>query len=208
MPLRADDAPWKTWIWLAAIPLLAVGLILVNRRLPVIELTVWGWSFVVTVGIAVAIGALIYLALQSQSGKSAEQLIYMRQLRYRRWLGTIVGLALLVGLVASAYAWAVVGHLVQLVPAHEYSTIRAQVLDRSSDEGDLFNCKDSVSVQTEFGTKLRLCLERGRWWPEVPDGLRNVKEGDHVVIFLRRTVFGAGTEVARIIAPGQEVFVE
>ena len=208
MRLGTNDNHWKIWISVVASLLLAVALALTNHKMPVIDLTTLGKTLVVAVGIIAAIGVLVLLAVQSQSGTPYQQLTYMRQTRHKRWLGTIFSAAAVIGLMASLFARTLMGHVMQLIPAREYSTIRAEVLDRTSDEGDMFNCKHTVVVRTDAGEKYSLCLEHGFWWRSVPDSLGNVKAGDQVVVYLRQTVLGVGAEVNSTISPRQDFHVE
>lgn len=201
----------KTWLTPAvfsAIFLLAAALLFLNHRLVVIELTSWSWVLVSLMGVVGGVAGLLLIERQSRSGASNQKMTYLRQVKYRRWLAILLSGAVVLGLLTATLAWALLGQLVRLLPTRDYSIVRAEVLDRFTDDPDLFNCRESLDVRTEAGAEIRLCLERGAFWSKVPGELVDVQTGDRVVVYLRRTALGSAAEVAKSLAPGQEFSVE
>jgi hypothetical protein len=181
-----------------------------DRKVPVIELTLLGKTLVVMAGIAVAIVTLLVLSAFSRSGSAFQDWTYLRQTRHGKWLAQLFSSAALLGVGASMTAYALMGHVAQWLPAQEYRAVKARVLERSPslEGGDLFNCSEQVVVVAENAEQHTLCLERGTWWGAVPERLKKMKSGDLVVVHLRRTALGTGAEISEVASSGQEYFVE
>jgi hypothetical protein len=208
---RINTKITRAWQWIA-VPLLMLGafaaFIAFDRKVPVVDLTVPGKAVVVITGFAAGIASIFLLAALSQSGSVFQEWTYMRQTRHKKWLSHLIMTAALIGVVASIFARGLMGHVVRWLPVQEYTTLQVRVLERSRQDGGLFECKEEVTVLSEDANRHTLCLESGSWWASVPGRLRDVKAGDAVVVRLRRTVLGSGAEITELTAPGQKYFVE
>jgi hypothetical protein len=184
------------------------GLIAAYRRVPATELTIYGTALVTGTGIAAGIFTLLFLSFKSVSGSNLEHLTYLRQTHHKRWLRLILLASVFFGAGAALFGHACIGQLMELLPAQQYTSVRARVIERSRNERDAFSCQHELEVEAEDATRLSLCLDRGVVWASIPDHLKRVAPGDWVIVHLRRTVLGSSAEIVEVAVPGQDFYIE
>jgi hypothetical protein len=186
----------------------SVALVALDRHVPVFELTALGKALVIAIGVVGAVAMLVFLSVKSTSGSNFEELTYARQTKHKSWLRGLLATSLLAGVVSSLVGYQLMGQLIQRIPAEQYSSVRARVIERTSGDGDLYECGTEVEVEAGDATRFVMCLEKGFVWRSVPLQLTRVVAGDYVIVNVRRTAFGSIAEIAEVAKPGQNFYVE